>query len=124
MGAMDGAQTLAQLHMHAPTKPTAAKARPAPAMGAPVAHLDVLQALSLQSWQQWPKPTDRTATGRGLRYQPCFLSHTVPGDQLWFQPRLCVWAIRWHLRAPRARRGSAEPAELTEKDAALAGTAP
>lgn len=43
-------RTVVVTHVN-PLWPTAAKARPVPATGAPVVHLDVLQVLNLQS--QW-----------------------------------------------------------------------
>ena len=67
VGATESAQTPAP-PLHVPTKPTAANARPTPAVGAPVIHLDVLWVLSLQRpsggginlWiaQPWGKGSD------------------------------------------------------------------
>lgn len=53
--------------------------------------------------------------GRGLRFHLFFLNCMAPGDQLWFQPHLHIWATCWHLHAPRAHRGG------TKKEASLAG---
>ena len=70
VGAMEAAQTLAWLtpHMYLPTDPTAAKARPLPAVGAPVVHLDVLQALNLQS--QWRRSKSVAHAAKGRDFSP------------------------------------------------------
>ena len=64
VGAIEAAQTLSwpSPRFHAPTKPTAAKAIPVPAMGAPIVRSDVSQALNLQS--QRCKPAAHAAAGR------------------------------------------------------------
>ena len=66
LGAMEAAQNLAwpSPHVHMPTKPTAAKARPFPAAAAPVVCLDVPHVLNLQSWLRRCKSVAHTAAGR------------------------------------------------------------
>ena len=66
VGAVEAAQTLAgpSPHVYWPTTPTAAKARPIPATGAPVLRLVLPQALNLQSWQQRSKSVVHAAAGR------------------------------------------------------------
>ena len=39
--------------------------------------------------------------GRGLRFHSCFQSGMAPGDQLYFQPHLSMWAACWFLGTPR-----------------------
>lgn len=63
------------------TKPIAAKAEPIPAAGVPIIHSDVPQRLSLQSQQWWFKSMDLKATGRQIRFQPCFLNCVAPGNK-------------------------------------------
>ena len=65
VGAMEEAQALAHPspHVHTPTKPTAAKAKPIPATRTPVVCLDVLQVLNLQSWWRY-KSVARATMGR------------------------------------------------------------
>ena len=98
MGAMDASQTLVQpiLCMRLSTNPTAAKARPIPAMDVPIVFFYGPQALNLQSWRQWYKSADHTAAEGVLRFQPCFLSPRVPGC-------LCI---------TRAHKSDTETAEL------------
>ena len=62
------------LHICTPYKPTDSKSRPVPAVGVPIVHLDVLQVQILQSWWWQFKSLDCIAMGKGLRFQPCFLS--------------------------------------------------
>ena len=66
VGAMVAAQTLAPSspNVHLPTKSTVAKARPVPAVGAPVVYLDFLQVLNLQNRWQMCKSVACAAMGR------------------------------------------------------------
>ena len=86
---MEAAQTLVCPNpcVYAPTKPTAAKARPFSATGALVICSDVPQVLNLGS-RQWRCNSMVHAARR--RFQLFFLSHTAPGAQLWFHPPLCM----------------------------------
>lgn len=100
------------LCMHVPSKPTAANAdQPHPQMS----WFDVPQVLSLQRplLRRQHKSMDYTATVRGLRFHPCFLSGVVPGDQLRFQPCLYIWAMQRHMCTPRALKGGVIPAVST-----------
>ena len=54
------------LCVHAPTNHRAAKARLVPATGAPIVHLDVLQALSIQSQWLWGRSAQQRAEGSDI----------------------------------------------------------
>lgn len=69
-GSSDPGLARPSLYVYALTKPTDAKARPVPAAGLPVVCLDVLQALNLQSWQQWCKSMAHAAAARD--FSPAF----------------------------------------------------
>ena len=70
-------------------KPTAAKARPDPTAGELVFLSDVSQVLNLGSHLQWCNSVRRDFSCEEI-FQLFFLSHKVPGAQVWFLPHLCV----------------------------------
>ena len=76
MGDVEAAQSLAWLrpNMSLHTKLTAANAKPVLDVGAPGIHLNVLQGLSLQSWQEKGKHVAWAATGESSALLPKFHS--------------------------------------------------
>lgn len=71
--------------------PLEAKARPFPAVRAPVVHSEVPWVLRLQSRYQRLQSGNSTAKGRGLRFQLCS-QRASSTDQLDSIPRLCLRA--------------------------------
>lgn len=84
---------LANPYICAPTKPTAAKARPVPTTETHVVLSVVLQALNLGSCQ-W---RNNTMFHYKERFQYFFHNHKAPEAQLWLLPHPCVYASNWSL---------------------------
>lgn len=76
------------------TKPTAAKVISVSALRILV-HSDVPQALNVMIAGNGCVNLQFLQTVEEI--SPSFLSHRVPGAQLWFQPHLCIWATHWRL---------------------------